>query len=90
MGSLVLSSFFRLGDKIWEWPGDEAIFISGQDLVEEDGFDGEHTSEQALEKYAQSLPYYAMPALLAKSSYYAQYYASQLDCVVYTNAQYVC
>ena len=45
MGSLVLSSFFQLWDKIWEWPGDEAIFISDQDLVEEDGFDGEHTSE---------------------------------------------
>ena len=42
---------------------------------------------QALANYAQPLPYYAMPgfsAILAKPSYYARYYASQLDWVVYT------
>ena len=31
---------------------------------------------RALANYAQLLPYYAMPAMLVKPSYYAQYYAS--------------
>ena len=35
------------------------------------------------------LPYYAMPTVLVKPSYYAQYYACSPDFVMYTDAQYV-
>ena len=74
--------------KVWALAWDNMVMVSPPETGENCYILG--YCLQALAIYAQSLIYYAMPAVLVKLSSYAQYYASQLDCVICTNTQYVC